>query len=124
MWKIAKKCLWGQGKILQKIFGYRRKTLGIDLGHDLGEVKIFKIFGFGGGRRGYRAPIGVPGGKNFLKIEVVQKCVETRFLDFKDINRKFSKNEQVSPLVVDLEISKYKNFGVFFQLSLMIIFRF
>ena len=102
--KIAKKCLWGQGKILQKIFGYRRKTLGIGFGHDLDEVKIFEILGFGG-HRGYRGTIMVPRGKNFLKIEVAQKCVETRFLEFEGQNRKFSKNEQVSPLMFDFEIS-------------------
>ena len=49
----------------------------------------------------------VPGGKNFLKIEVVQKCVETRFLEFEDVIRKFLRNEQVSPLMVDFEISKF-----------------
>ena len=81
--------------------------LGIGFGHDLGEVKIFEIMGFGGGHRGYRALIGVPGGKNFLKIEVVQKCVETRFLEIEGENRKFLKIEQVSPLMVDFEISKF-----------------
>ena len=105
--KIAKKCLSGQGKIFQKIFGYRRKTFGIGFVHDLDEVKIFEILGFGGGYSGYRGTIGVPLGKKILKIEIVQKCIETRFFEFEDLNRKFSKIEQVSPLMVNFEISKF-----------------
>ena len=67
----------------------------------------FSKFWVLGGHKGYMAPIGVPGGKKILKIEVVQKCVETRFLEFEGENLKFSKIEQVSPLMVDFEISKF-----------------
>ena len=67
----------------------------------------FSKFSVFGGHRGYRAPIGVPGVKKILKIEVVQKCVETRILEFEGENRKFLKFEQVSPLMVDFEISKF-----------------
>ena len=70
----------------------------------------FSKFSVLGGRRGYRGTIGVPGGKKNLKIEVVQKCVETRFLDFKDVNRKFLKIGQVSP---SWSIFKLKNFEYF-----------
>ena len=49
----------------------------------------FSKFWVLGGHRGYRGTIGVPGGKKILKIEVVQKCVETRFLGFEGKNRIF-----------------------------------
>ena len=72
----------------------------------------FSKFSVLGGQRGYRAPIGVPGGKNFLKIEVVQKCVETRFLEFEGENRKFSKIEQVSPSWSILKFPNFEYFGL------------
>ena len=64
----------------------------------------FSKFSVLGGHRGYRGTIGVPRGKKFMKIEVVQKCVETRILEFEGEIRKFLKIEQVSPLMVDFEI--------------------
>ena len=66
----------------------------------------FSKFWVLGGHRGYRGTIGVLGGKKFLKIEVVQKCVETRFLEFEGENRKFFKIEQVSPLLIKSRFSK------------------
>ena len=57
----------------------------------------FSKFSVLGGHRGYRGTLGVPRGKNFLKIEVVQKCVKTRILELEGENRKFSKIEQGSP---------------------------
>ena len=67
----------------------------------------FSKFSVLGGHRGYRVTIGVPWGKKFLKIEVAQKCVKSRILEFEGENRKFLKNKQVSPLIVDFEFSKF-----------------
>ena len=56
-WQKSRKIVENREKVpsgtrqnFPKNFGYRRKTLEIGFGHDLGEVKNFEILGYGGHR--------------------------------------------------------------------------
>ena len=90
--KSRKSAFGDKAKFFKKfsVIAEKRWESVLDMIWAMSKFSKFSVFG---GHRGYRGTIGVPGGKKFLKIEVVQKCVETRFLEFEGQNRKFSKNE-------------------------------